>query len=75
MDIHIDDIKSNRKRTCARCGVLINEASDSGWEAFVDATTIQPICVWCDAEEDKIIGYKIISDTEATAIYEDETKL
>lgn len=42
---------SNDKQICLRCGDLITDANDSGWEAFTeDGLTTQPICVFCDAE-------------------------
>lgn len=55
-------IKSNNKKVCARCGLPIVPANDSGgWEVFVKdeagRVRTQPICVFCN-EEDKKGGKK-----------------
>lgn len=44
-------IRSNDKRVCARCGLPIDQVTDSGWEVFVEAGTTQPICVFCEDKE------------------------
>ncbi len=46
-------IESTGIKKCLRCGVLITEENDSGWEAFVDSRHAQPICKDCDAKESK----------------------
>jgi hypothetical protein len=49
--IRLDAIRSNGVRRCARCGIPITPANDSGWEVFVgDGRMTQPVCAWCDVE-------------------------
>lgn len=50
--IAVIPICSNGKQQCARCGVLISDRNDSGWEVFIgDGRTTQPICKVCDQED------------------------
>ena len=63
MMLNIDGNTSNNKKVCLRCGVLIDKTTDSGWEAFVDGITTQPICIWCD-EKDAAGGPKAPEDSE-----------
>ncbi len=53
LGINGQPIHSNEKPWCARCKQPIVEANDSGWEVFVgDGKITQPICIFCDAEDD-----------------------
>lgn len=52
------NIRSNRERTCLRCGCKITPENDSGWEKFTGEVDgcgnqiTQPICKVCDAMDD-----------------------
>jgi len=58
------NIKSNKKKTCLRCGCEITEENDSTWEKFTgeadaDGNQItQPICKACDARDDEAFKKK-----------------
>lgn len=48
--IDLNHIRSNHIQRCARCGIPITPAFDSGWEVFVgDGSVTQPVCAWCEA--------------------------
>lgn len=48
MSVNLDDIHSNLKMICARCGDPITWQNYSGWEVFVTGDTTQPICTFCN---------------------------
>jgi hypothetical protein len=56
----LGDIISNKSKYCVRCGALLTQDNDSGWEVFVTANVTQSICVFCEIKENKeIIGKKV----------------
>lgn len=53
--MNLEEVKSNNKSTCIRCGDPITIDSWSGWEAFLsDGKTTQPICKFCCSVDDTI---------------------
>ena len=49
MSISLDEISSNHKLECVHCGDPIMLQNYSGWEAFTDGRTTQPICKYCNS--------------------------
>jgi hypothetical protein len=46
--INLDDVKSNNKLKCIRCGDPITVDNWTGWESFLpDGKTTQHICKFC----------------------------
>ena len=48
----VEPIQGNDIPVCIRCGCVITEENDSGWEAFTeDGRTTQALCKSCDNAE------------------------
>jgi len=60
-------IRSNGQKTCIRCGLPIDEITDSGWEFFNKDGTSQPICVFCNDKEKNEMSFEK-SETSTTGV-------
>lgn len=68
LGVNGEAIQSNSKRVCARCGLLIDAITDSGWEVFVEAGTTQPICVFCEDKEKREMSHEKVETSTQGAL-------
>jgi len=65
----LNDIHSNNKPICARCGCIIMPITDSGWEIFTDdGITTQPICILCHLSDKNTTEKAVNNNTNKVII-------